>query len=333
MCTSKSGFLLFFFQICGFCHFTNFVRFPTKKSTRFLFIWSCFHLFALSSLVLFAIHYAKYIFMLREIITAFTDILQWTLPVLSQYIIIIESLCTVKIQYRFWTRIRYMDQFLLNTSAQLQDKSINSILIKCVALLASTTAVDLFILFRVKNDKTWRNDLLTSFYTLTICRSQILFYTFFIDTLKYRVQMIILRLKEMKYRLKNKTNLLRCCKKSFEIIWKSVEDINRAFGMSNFFEKLLFFPQFKKISCFFFSTFLGWSLLATVISYFICTSIELYWAFESTFFRSGPYIFESFLGIYSYTLCVFVIFYSVEEFHFTVRLSKIRTKFEIRSHF
>lgn len=229
-----SKFLLSYFQICGFCHLTSFGRVPTKKLRQLLLICSGFHLLALSSLVLFAIYYAKYIFMLQEIITACTDILQWSLPVLSQYIIIIESFRTTNIHYRFWSRIRYMDTFLLNAPAKIKTRSFRILFIKSITLLASTTAVDLFILFRVKNDKTWRNDLLTSFYTLTICRSQILFYTFFIDTLKYRIQLITIRLKDINIRAKNKPNLLRCCKKSFEIVWKSVEDINQAFGNSKY---------------------------------------------------------------------------------------------------
>lgn len=226
----KSKLLFAFFQICGFCHFTSLAKLPTTGAKRFLCIWSCFHLFVISLLVLVSIYYAKHIFMLRDIITAFTDIFQWALPVLTQFIIIIESLCTINIQYRFCARIRYIDQLLLRTSAQLKTKLLNRFALKCVVLVVTTIGVDIFIFMRVQNDENWRNDLVTSFYSLIVCRSRILFLTFFIDTLRCRVEMLTMRLKDVRFNSKSRLNLLRCCKKSFGILWLATEDLNNAFG-------------------------------------------------------------------------------------------------------
>lgn len=227
----KNKLLLLYFQICGFCHLTNLKDFSLNKCTRFLICWSYCHLLLLTTTVSVAIYCANWIFVMRDSISTVTDILQWMLPVLSQYVIIIESLCTHKIKCRFWHRIHYMDTFLLNTSLQMKQISINKFFIKCVAILIITLAVDILTVIHIHSDKVWRNHILISFYTFVVCRSQILFFVFFTDTLKYRTKMLTTRIKQIRINDKNRLNLLRCCKKSFDMLWLLTEDINQAFGL------------------------------------------------------------------------------------------------------
>lgn len=233
MDTIKIKLILFYFQICGFCHLTSLEEFNKKNSTYLLTAWSYFHLITLSITVLLATYYAHELFVMRDMISAFTDIMQFSLPVLSQYIIIIESLRTNYIKYRFWIRIQHIDKFLLNTTLQMKQISINKFIIKFAVILVTTIAIDLFTAIRVQSDLVWRNHILISLYTSIVCRSEVLFCVFFIDTLKYRVNMIAVRLREIRNSKKNRLNILRCCKKSYGMLWLSVEDINQAFGLIN----------------------------------------------------------------------------------------------------
>lgn len=222
--------LLSYFQFCGFCHLTSLEAFTKNKFMQFLYFWSYVHLIIISVLVYFTIYYAKQIFIMRDMISAVTDILKWMLPVFSHYVIIIESLRTNDIKYQFWLRIRYMDTFFLNTSAQMKCASTKKFLIKCTLILIITTAIDIFTLIRVRPYHDWQNHILATFYTFIICRSEVLFCVFFIDTLTYRTNMLTQRLNRMRTTNENQLISLRCCRKSFEMLWLSVEDINRAFG-------------------------------------------------------------------------------------------------------
>ena len=226
----KTKLILWYFQLCGFCHLTSFEQFNKKKSTQLLTAWSYFHLLMISITVFVAIFYANQFFVMREMITALADITELLLPIFSQYIIIIESLRTNYIKYRFWIRVQHMDTFLLNTTMQMKEMSINKFIIKCALVLVITTSVEIFAAIRVRSDEVWCNHILLSLYASIVCRSEVLFCVFFIDTLKYRTNMIAMRLKGIRNAGKNRLNILRCCKKSYGMLWLCVEDINDAFG-------------------------------------------------------------------------------------------------------
>lgn len=66
--------------------------------------------------------------------------------------------------------------------------------------------------------------------------------------------------------------------------------------------------------------FVGWSLLATVISYFVCISVGLYWTFAIYKFQLSPYVFEAFISMLSLALSICTLFHSVETFRLNVSL-------------
>lgn len=228
----KLKLILSCFQICGFCHFTGLNQYTQKKSVQLMFVLNCFHLIVLSTIVALTIHYSDYIFVTNSIISLTADIVQSMLPVVSQYVMIIESLRTINIKDRFWARIRYIDLLLLGTTIQIKEKTINKYFIKCVALLVTITIIDVFVIIHIYSNKSWRYHFLISYYTFVMCRSMVLFCVLFIDTLKYRIIMLSKRLKEIQQGAKNKINLMRCCKRAYEMIWLCKEDINRSFGTS-----------------------------------------------------------------------------------------------------
>lgn len=227
----KLKFILLYFQICGFCHFRSLEKYPTKRLVWLMFVLSCIHLIILSSIVSVTFFYADHIFLSNGMLSLYADILQSMLPLISQYVMIIESLLKFKIKDRFWARIRYIDLLLLGTTNQLKRKANNKYFIKCVALLVTLTSIDVFVYFHIKSDQLWCNHFLLSYYTFVICRSTVLFCVLFIDTLKFRIIMLNKRLKEVQNGAKNQINLMKCCKRAYEMIWLCVQDINHSFGM------------------------------------------------------------------------------------------------------
>lgn len=222
--------LLSYFQLCGFCQLTSLEVFTKSRFTQLLYLWSYVHLITLSAVVFLTIYYARQIVIMKHVISAVTDILKMILPILSHYVILIESLRTNHIKYQFWHKIGYMDKFFLTTSTKMKHASTKKFLIKCSLILAVTTAIDLFTLIRVHPYHDWQNHIAATFYTFVICRSEMLFCVFFIDTLTNRTNILTQRLNQMRITNQNQLISIRCCRKAFEMLWLSVEDINQAFG-------------------------------------------------------------------------------------------------------
>lgn len=227
----KIKFILTYFQICGFCHFTSLEQYDKKQSVWLMFVLSSIHLIILSSIVAMIFFYADHIFMTSGTLSVYADIFQSMLPLISQYVMIVESLRTFRIKDQFWARIRYIDFLLLGTATQLKRKESNKYFIKFVALLVTLTSIDACIYVHIKSDQSWGNHFLLSYYTSVIFRSMVLFCVLFIDTLKFRIIMLNKRLKEVQNGAKNQVNLMRCSKRAYEMIWLCVQDINRSFGM------------------------------------------------------------------------------------------------------
>lgn len=229
----KSKLVLLYFQLCGICDFAHYVKLPSKNETAFFTIFALFHLSVLTTIVTLVIHYSEQIFMTNDMIITAIDILQWLLPVLSQYVSIIESLATTAIRRQFWTKLFYMDTHLLNTTPHHLNRSNNKFIIKAIFILISTTMIQIIVMIRIPSSEPWHNHMVITFYTYVVCRSEVLFCVYFIDMLKCRTNMLTVRLNQMAdaKSIKNPFNRLRCYKQSYALMWQSMEDINQAFGV------------------------------------------------------------------------------------------------------
>lgn len=244
-----------YLELCGFCHFSHTLEDIPKKTRRISIIMAYIHLALLSSIVVATIYYAENIFIMSDMVSAATDILKFGLPVVSQYVIIAESIKTRNIRHRFWKRIIHLDKSPLNTPPEYIQQHINRFIFKGALLLVSTITIELFIIFRVSKIKVWQNHVLITFYTYFMCQSQVLFCVFFIETLKCRMDLLMMQLEGMRYKIKclNYMSLMRA-KKSYGIMWQALNDINQSFGLckiplSNI--SLFFFFFFSSLKNFF----------------------------------------------------------------------------------
>lgn len=228
----KSKLVLLYFQLCGICNFAHYVKQASENETLFFNILALFHLSVLTTIVILVIHYAEQIFMKNDMIITAIDILQWLLPVLSQYVSIIESLCTTAIRRQFWEKLFYMDTHLLNTTPHHLHRSMNKFIFKAVFILISSTTIQIFVMIRIPSSEPWHNHMVITFYTYVVCRSEVLFCVYFIDMLKCRTDMLSIRLNQMAdaKNIRNPFNKLRCYKQSYGLMWQSMENINQAFG-------------------------------------------------------------------------------------------------------
>lgn len=224
--------LLVYFQLCGICHLSNYVNPPTKWEQFYFKLWTIFHLLVLTTIVAFTIYYADGIFILDDLIESTIDFSQWLLPITSQYISIVESLYTNQTRRQFLLRLRYIDHHLLNMSAQQTNRTIAKFTKKFLAILLVAITTQIYVMISVASDPHWLNHLSFSLFTFIVCCSEVLFCVFFIDMVKDRTDILVDRMTEIS-NVSNKRRVLvqlRYYKKSYELLWQAMVDINQAFG-------------------------------------------------------------------------------------------------------
>lgn len=221
--------IFYYFQFCGICHFAPSLRTMSKSKQNICIGFACLHLIVLSSILSATIYFANDIFLTVDSVTYSTDVLHFFLPVLSQFVAIIESIKKREIRHRIWKRMILIDKILLQTSSEHIVRRTNRFLLKGFLLQFTATLIELLIVFNVEGFR-YRHIVIT-IYTYFMNRSQVLFCILFVDMLKCRLDMLILRLERMRFNLES-TNVLkmRRYKKAYGMIWLSLEDLNQSSG-------------------------------------------------------------------------------------------------------
>lgn len=245
----SARYILLYFQAFGICHFAHHLRSTTKREQIFFNIWTILHLTVLSAIVVLTIYYAQEVFILDDKVELTIDILQWLLPISSQYISIVESYYTGGIRQQFWLRLHYIDKQLLNITAHQVNQTNKKFIAKFSFTLLLAMAVQIYVMICVASDKQWFHHLAFSFFTFVVCCSEVLFCVYFIEMVKYRTDILAMRLNELTQIGKNRyaVNKLRCNKKCYEHLWQAMTDINQAFGKetsADLLAILLFFYLF-----------------------------------------------------------------------------------------
>lgn len=180
--------IFYYFQFCGICHFVPSLRSMSKSKQNICIGLACLHLIVLSSISSATIYFANEIFLRFDSVTYSTDILHFFLPLLSQYVAIIESIKTREIRHRIWKRMILIDKILLQTTSEHIDRRANRFLLKGFLLQFITTFIELLIFFNVEGFR-YRHISIT-IYTYFMNRSQVLFCILFVDMLKCRLDML-----------------------------------------------------------------------------------------------------------------------------------------------
>lgn len=243
-----------FFQIFTICT----VILPNTKKiiTFFLNFCAILNLILLSAIVYFAFKYEKYIFYSRDIIGKITDIIQLLAPIISHMVIICESLRTKRKQSEIWNKLITSNSLLKSVSYKREEirYSMKFFLLNFFSILT-----EIVILRLERRDLKYTKLWYCKLYSNIVVRFENLQIILYVDILGSRLKIINSEMKTMS--------------KSSHIGFKKSIDLES-------YEKLekikVLYSLLWDISQTLNSRF-GWSLLFSIIYYFVCLTVDFYW--------------------------------------------------------
>lgn len=244
------SFYTIFFQVFTICS----VILPnTKKIISFILNFcAILNLFVLSTIVFLAFKYEEEIFFSRDIIGKFTDIIQLLAPIISHMVIIFESLRTKREQTKIWNKIIESNSLLKSISYRNDEirYSIKFFLLNFLSILT-----EIVILRLEKRDLKYTNLWYCKLYSNIVVRLENLQIILYVDILGSRLKIINNEMKLLSNssteRVDKKSyNKIKTIKILHSILWDISQTLNTRFG---------------------------WSLLFSIINYFVCLTVDFYW--------------------------------------------------------
>lgn len=293
-----------FYRLIGLCPFLD-----TTKATRLHASICLLNIVIMIILSIGVTYFAKYIFFISDAIGNLTDTMQVAAPFFAHFIILMEALLSRTKRQKLWQTFINIDQnlsTLLNINVDCMTKmAIRKYFRKALSTLLICAAIELRIMTYITNNKNWRANWYVSIYTKVVCRSFHLFYIFFVDMVKARMEIISAEL----YRF-NEVNL--CVLRAKNGI-ENRDHLRRLKVLRNAHGDLWYAINLMKKS-------FGWSQLANVVSNFLCSSINLYWNYAAIYyFGSNPYWRESLLATLPPFIILAVLCYSCDDCLRTVK--------------
>lgn len=237
------------------------VTLPNTKKILSLILNFCaiLNLFVLSAIVFLAFKYEEYIFYSRDIIGKFTDIIQLLAPIISHMVIIYESLRTKREQIKVWNKI-ILANSLLKSGSYKKDELQYSIKFFLLNFLSILTEVVILVLEKhdLKYTKLWYCKL----YSNNVVRLENLQIILYVDLLGSRLRKIN---NEMKL-LNNLSNVSSSNQKTDLNTYKKIRKFKILHSILWDISQTL-------------NTRFGWSLLFSIINYFVCLTVDFYWIF------------------------------------------------------
>lgn len=224
-----------------------------KKINLILNFCAILNLILLSAIVFCAFKYEEDIFYSRDIIGKFTDIIQLLAPILSHMIVIVESLRTKRQQTKIWNKIIFSNSLLKSVNYRKEEirYSIKFFLLNFLSILT-----EIVILRLEKHDVKYTNLWYCKLYSNIVVRLENLQIILYVDFLGSRLKVINNELRL----LSNSSKVAFIEAKSYEkikkikilhsILWDISQTLNTRFG---------------------------WSLLFSIINYFVCLTVDFYW--------------------------------------------------------
>lgn len=293
--------VMFYFQFFGMFNL-SIHRDPGRE--RLLFYWTWIHLAGLATLTFIIIHFAGKIFFIVDTLGTVADVIQVAAPLLTHYIIIVESLCTRRIRLKILDRMAEVDKLypslIIARAKQIQ---IRRYFNKLVVTQALCIFFELCIMHGISGNELWTRHWYVSIYVFNICRSQHLFYVYYVDLVKCRLDVVAGELKNVGSLLHSDDvcvstvklyGQIKQAKKAYSSIWEMVQFIEMAFG---------------------------WSMFSNIISNFICLTVNLYWNYASLLYiKSNIFWKESVMCSFPLIITFYVLFSSCDSCIQTVSL-------------
>lgn len=243
-----------FFQIFTICT----VILPNTKKIINFFLNFCaiLNLILLSAIVFFAFKYEQYIFYSRDIIGKITDIIQLLAPIISHMVLICESLRTKREQNEIWSKLITSNSLLKSVSYKKNEirYTIKFFILNFVSILT-----EIVILRLERHDLKYTKLWYCKLYSNIVVRLENLQIILYVDILGSRLKIIN---NEMRTMSKSRTVGL---KKSTDLeSYKKIQKIKVLYS--------LLWDISQTLNCRF-----GWSLLFSIINYFVCLTVDFYW--------------------------------------------------------
>lgn len=297
--SSYTCIIIRYYQLIGLCPF------PVTANSTATRIQSTICLLNIVFLIILSIgvqHYAKLIFFSNDTIGYLTDTMQVAAPFFAHFVILVEALFSRTTRQKLWQTFITIDQNL-STLLRINVDSMTEIAVrnyfrKALTTLLICAAIELRIMTFITLNKEWSGNWYVSIYTKVVCRSFHLFYIFFVDMVKTRMEIISAELNRTnqvnlcvlgpKNRIGIRVQLrrLRVLRNAHGDLWQAMNLIKKSFG---------------------------WSQLANVLSNFFCSSINLYWNYAAMYyFGSNIYWRESLLATLPPFIILAVLCYSCD---------------------
>lgn len=295
--SSYTSAIIRFYQLIGLCPF---LVTTSSKATRLHAIIGLLNIAILIILSIGVTYYAKYIFFSTDAIGYLTDTMQVAAPFFAHFVILVEALLSRTTRPKLWQTFINIDQklsTLLHINVNCMTKlAIRQYFRKAVSTLLICAVIELRIMIYITQNEKWSGNWYVSIYTKVVCRSFHLFYIFFVDMVKARMEIIsaeLYRLNQINlcfrgYGIGNRNQMrrLKVLRNAHGDLWQAINLMKKSFG---------------------------WSQLANVVSNFLCSSINLYWNYAAMYyFGSNPYWRESLLATLPPFIILAVLCYSCD---------------------
>lgn len=283
-----------YFKFCALCFYSE-----SKVAEYLLTIWGIIHIAIIAGISVVVMLYYKSVFYVNDAIGAMTDILQWAVPAISHFTIIVEAMSKRTLGMSIWRKFKEIENSLSTfnpTIYQQKQRAIQSSFIKIFVTQAICLFFEIFIISSIKNNVEWRNHWYASLFSFVATRSVHFFFIFTVDKMKYAMKLINSELT--KIRISHKFRHLK--------VFKGDSRHKRLVILKKCYSQLW------EISCNV-EKYFGWSQFLNISTNFLCLTVNLYWNFVAIYFQSNPNWIQSLMGTCPPLITLYILLNSCEK--------------------
>lgn len=252
------------FKLCGLCSLTIS---SNKNKIDLILLCAVYSNLIILFVGMYVVYlYEHLIFYSEDAIGKFTDIIELSAPISAHMIANIETLFTRKHQKEIWENILQTEIILKNCSKKNSKQKINYA-IKFLILNLISILSEILILIIIWTDLRWSRLWYARLFSNIVGRLVILQAIFYIDFIRNQISIIsfelgeISKISNLMYTKRNIFNekhriglykKLKVLKKLHSRMWYTTQSVNSRFA---------------------------WSILAAVINFFICITVDFYWIY------------------------------------------------------
>ncbi len=283
-----------YFKFFALCCYSQ-----SKIMEYFLIFWAIVHVAMLSAISIVITVYYKDVFYVDDTVGAMTDILQLAVPLVSHFVIIVETILKRSQGVDVLRKLREIENSLATFNAnvpELKRRSTWNYFIKISITQSICFLFEIYIICSIKNNREWLNHWYASLFSFAATRSEHFYFTLTVDSMKHELNLINLELQNIRnghkfsqlkiFKGDSRHRRIVTLKKCYNTLWEISFIVEKRFGWSQFFN---------------------------ITSNFLCLTVNLYWNFVAIYFQSNPNWKESLMGTCPPLITIFILLNSCEE--------------------